>query len=94
MQANTEIAKNTINPYEMVGEYVVPAGMIDLKAPADMLKSMMQKVMENPDDKNLQAAMEVMVTGAKGIVDAGKEQNIQARNMIDVLKINRQLDFI
>jgi hypothetical protein len=82
------------NALQIVGDYVTPPGMIDFKLPTDMIKEMMQRVLDNPKDKDLISGLQAMVDGAKGIIEAGKEQNNQARTLIDLIKVNHKLDMI
>lgn len=82
------------NALAVVGDYVIPTGMVDFKEPADMIKTMMQRVMDNPKDKDLLGALEVVVEGGRSIVEFGKAQNDQANVLVKLLNVNRRLDLI
>lgn len=82
------------NALMIVGDSVTPTGMVDFKGPADMIKEMMQRVMDDPKNKDNIAGLQVMVEGGKSIVEAGKAQNDQAEVLVKLLNVNRKLDMI
>lgn len=89
-----EIEVKKQNALEVVGDYITPNGMVDLKSPTDMIKQMMQRVMDNPKDKDAIAALQVVVEGGRGIVEAGKAQNDQADVLVRLLQLNKKLEMI
>jgi hypothetical protein len=82
------------NALSVVGEYVTPTGMVDFKEPADMIKTMMQRVMDSPGDKDLLGALERVCEGGRSIVEFGKAQTEQGNLLVKLLNVNRKLDII
>lgn len=82
------------NALKIVGDYVTPIGMVEFKSSTDMIKEMMQRVMDDPKNKDNIIGLQAMVEGGKGIVEAGKAQNDQAEVLVKLLNVNRRLDII
>ena len=94
MHAEIEIPKKQANGLEVISDYVVPSGMVDFKKPADMMQAMMERVMNNPRDKDNILALQSMAEGCKMIVQSGIAQNNQAQTLVELIKVNRRLDLI
>jgi deoxyribose-phosphate aldolase len=78
-----------INALALVDDYVLPAGMVDFKSIADMVKESMLTVKENPTKENVDY-MRAISDGAKTMVQAGVAQNQQMNNMLGLMTLNKE----
>jgi hypothetical protein len=75
----------------MVGDYVLPEGMINFQTPAQMVMEYMIKVQQEPNNEEHKAVLKALTEGAKLVVSAGVAQVEQGRMLIDLLKVNEDL---
>ncbi len=88
-QQGTQVEK--VSSLTLIGDYVLPVGMIDFKTPATMVMEYMVKVQEDPENEQKRATLKALSDAARTVVSAGVAQTEQGKMMIELLRVNKEL---